>query len=110
MDDIFKSFNQIPTKTIAPGYAAKLIHTATNTLNFLDVKAGSSIGTHSHHHEQLAFVFEGKFELTVNGEARILEPGVFAIIPPSVEHSGTAVTDCKLLDVFTPVREDFKAL
>ena len=53
---------------------------------------------------------EGKFEMTVNGDTQILEPGFFAIIPSNVQHGGTAITDCKLLDIFTPVREDYRAL
>ncbi len=109
-EEIFRSFSDIQPKEIAPGYASKFIHTENNTLNFIDVKAGSAVPLHQHIHEQMAFVLEGKFELTVDGEARVLEPGLFAVIPPNIIHGGIAVTDCKLLDVFSPVREDFKLL
>ncbi|GAB2692216.1 cupin domain-containing protein [Mucilaginibacter koreensis] len=104
------SFSEISTKEIAPGYASKLIHTATNTLNFIDVTAGSTVPLHSHPHEQCAFVLQGEFELTINGQPQRLTPGVFAIIPPNVPHSGKAITPCRLLDVFSPVREDYRNL
>jgi len=107
---IFRHFSDIATKEVAPGFFSKLIHTDTNTINFLDVKAGSSIPLHRHVHQQSSFALEGKFELIVNGEAQVLEPGIFAIIPSNVEHGGTAVTDCKLVDIFSPVREDYRAL
>lgn len=109
-EEIFRSFGNINPKEIAPGFSSKFIHTANNTLNFIEAKAGSTVPLHQHLHEQLSFVLKGKFELTVDGEAKILEPGLFAVIPPNTIHGGTAVTDCKLIDVFSPAREDYKSL
>jgi quercetin dioxygenase-like cupin family protein len=107
---IFHRFSDIKTKEIAPGFFSKLIHTETNTINFIEVKAGCSVPRHQHVHEQCSFVIEGKFELTVNDVPQVLEPGLFAIVPSNVWHSGTAVTDCKLIDIFSPVREDYRKL
>lgn len=107
---VFKYFSNIATKEIAPGFFSKLIHTDTNTINFIEVKAGCSIPLHKHVHQQCSFAIEGKFELIVNGEAQVLEPEIFAIIPSNVEHRGMAITDCKLIDIFSPVREDYRTL
>jgi quercetin dioxygenase-like cupin family protein len=63
---------------------------------------------HSHPHDQVANVVEGKFELTLAGEPRVLEQGSAAIIPPNTPHSGKAITQCRLIDVFYPVREDYR--
>jgi quercetin dioxygenase-like cupin family protein len=59
-------------------------------------------------HHQCAFVLEGEFEMTVDGETQILKPGRFVVIPPDISHSGRAITDCRLLDIFNPVREDYR--
>jgi len=107
---IFHHFNDIETKEIAPGFFSKLIHTETNTLNFIEVKAGCSVPRHRHIHEQCSFVIEGEFELTVNDIPQPLNPGLFAIVPPNVWHSGKAITNCRVLDIFSPVREDYKNL
>ncbi len=107
---VFHRFNDIETKEIAPGFFSKLIHTETNTINFIEVKAGCSVIRHRHMHQQCAFVIEGRFELIVDDIPQVLEPGVFAQIPPDTWHGGTALTDCKLIDVFSPSRDDYKLL
>jgi quercetin dioxygenase-like cupin family protein len=71
------------------------------TFVYWDVPAAVLLPEHSHPHEQVAHTFEGQFEITVNGVTQILGPA------PNAVHSGRALTDCKILDVFSPVREDY---
>jgi len=52
-------------------------------------------------------MIEGEFELTVESETKIVQKGDIAVIPPNAKHSGKAITDCKILDVFYPIREDY---
>jgi quercetin dioxygenase-like cupin family protein len=104
----FLNLEELPQREIVPGYHARFVHTDNNTLSYWNVEAGSSLPEHAHMHEQTSIVLEGKFELMVDGEARVLEPGQWALIPPDVKHSGRAITDCRLLDVFYPVREDYR--
>jgi len=42
-------------------------------------------------------------------ESRVLDPGVVAVIPPNVRHSGKALTACRLIGVFHPGREDCRS-
>lgn len=109
-DHVFRNFDDIDTKEIAPGFFSKLIHTDTNTLNFIEVKAGCSVPLHRHIHQQCSFVTDDKFEMTVDGLTQILDTGVFVVIPSNAWHKGTAITDCKLLDIFSPVRGDYRNL
>lgn len=106
--NIFQKFSEIPVREIASGFFARPVHTENNTINFLQVKAGSEMKLHNHPHEQSSYVLEGEFEMTVNGETKILTANDFVVIPGMVWHSGKAITDCKLVDVFSPVREDFR--
>ncbi len=77
------------------------------TFAYWNIKSGSELPEHSHVHEQVANVTEGTFELTIAGETKSVGPGEVTVIPSNVVHSGVAITDCKILDVFCPVREDY---
>jgi quercetin dioxygenase-like cupin family protein len=103
----FITLAQIPVTDIIDGYHAQFVHTQSMTFSFIDVDAGSVLPMHSHPHEQVSQVIEGIFQLTVDGEVKLLESGIIAVIPPNTLHSGLAITNCKLLDVFNPVREDY---
>ena len=102
--------NPINPIELSPGYTARFVHTAHMTFSFLEVKAGSASAEHSHPQEQVAMLTEGEFELTIEGTPVRFGPGSVIVIPSNVRHSGLAITDCKLMDVFTPVREDFRAM
>lgn len=103
----FLEIDSIGQREILPGYTVRFVHTDSMTFAYWDVKAGSPLPEHSHHHEQVASVVEGTYELTVDGETKQLQAGEIAVIPSNVPHSGVAITDCKLMDVFCPVREDY---
>jgi quercetin dioxygenase-like cupin family protein len=90
------------------GYTARIIHGEEMTLVYWEVAADHAMPEHHHPHEQFANVLVGEFELTVAGETRRLKPGDVALIPPNTLHSGRAISDCRLLDVFHPIRDDMR--
>ncbi len=94
---------------ISKGFIARMIHTDNLTLAYVDVGEGADLPEHAHIHEQVLNMLEGRFELTVNGVPHILEAGDVFAIPSNVPHSGRALTKCRILDVFNPVREDFRS-
>lgn len=104
----FVDIEQLKQTEVIEGYRARTVHTGTMTFVYWTVKAGAAMPLHSHLHEQVAHVLSGQFELTVAGETMLLEPGKVAVIPPHVQHGGHAITDCQLLDVFLPERDDYK--
>lgn len=96
------------TRNILPGCVTRFIHTENMTVSYWNLDAGAVIPDHSHPHEQVTNIVEGEMDLTVDGETKRLVPGAVAYIPSNVRHSGTAVTECYVLDVFHPVREDYR--
>lgn len=109
-DFIMIQVSSIPLKEVIPGYKARFIHTAKLTLAFWEVEPGAAIPLHNHLHEQTMQVLEGEFEFTVAGVTHIYKAGSTVVIPPYVTHGGKSITACKLMDIFCPVREDYKAL
>ncbi len=105
----FINLKDVPSKELLPGFAGRMIHTETMTLAYWDIKAGAVLPEHHHVHEQVAaHVISGELELTLEGETRVMKAGDVAVIPSNAVHSGRAVTDCQVLDVFSPVREDYR--
>ncbi|MBU3744477.1 MAG: cupin domain-containing protein [Sediminibacterium sp.] len=101
---------EIPEIEMIPGFLARFVHTDNLTFSFLTVAAGAALPEHHHPQEQVSMVMEGEFELTVSGKPIRLHPGQVLVIPSGTPHSGKAITNCKLLDVFNPVREDYRKL
>ena len=104
----FIQLDQSAEKELIPGFQAKLIHTDGLTVGYFRIKAGSILPEHHHMHEQISNVLEGEFEMTLDGITQLLKHGTVAVIPSMTVHSGKAVTDCYILDIFNPVREDYK--
>jgi quercetin dioxygenase-like cupin family protein len=99
---------EIPTKEIIPGYHGKLVHTKNMSLAFWEVEKGAIAPEHSHVNEQVMQVLEGEFEFTLNGKTKVYTPGELVVIGSYIPHSGKALTACKLMDVFSPTREEYK--
>ena len=57
--------------------------------------------------EQILFVQSGKFELALEGEKITVKKNELVVIPSNKNHSGIALSDCKLIDVVTPKREEY---
>lgn len=102
------TLEDVEPKEIVPGYTARMVHSETMTLAYWTIEANAELPEHSHPHEQIAIVRAGEFELTVAGETYHLTPGQIKIIPGGVVHSGKALTACELLDIFHPVREEYR--
>lgn len=102
------NLKNVEPREVQPGHRARFVHSARMTVAHWRIDAGSTIPEHDHPHEQVVNVLAGRYELTVAGEPLTLEPGMVVVIPSGVRHSGRALTDAILLDVFQPVREDYR--
>jgi len=103
-----KRIREIQSKEKIPGFRGKFIHSENMSIVYWEIKAGSTLPEHSHPNEQVANVTKGKFEMTSGGKTEILEPGSVSIVPANAKHSGKALTDCRIIDVFYPIREDYR--
>ena len=102
------NLSELPGKEPVPGAEGRFVHSEHMTLAYWTFAAGTPLAEHAHPHEQITCILDGAFELTIEGEPHGLEAGMVAVIPPNARHSGKSITECHLMDVFYPVREDFR--
>lgn len=104
---IFKN-KEIRETDLGEGVSRKVIaHGGTIMAVEVSFKKGA-IGTiHTHEHEQVCYVLEGKFKVTIDEEENILDKGDSYYAKPNVPHGVLALEEGKLLDVFTPQRDEF---
>ena len=62
---------------------------------------------HEHHHSQVTYVESGEFEFSIGDETRTVKGGDSVYIPPHVLHGAVCTKEGMLIDVFSPIREDF---
>jgi quercetin dioxygenase-like cupin family protein len=77
-------------------------------LSYLEMDPGAEVPLHSHPHEQGGILVSGRLQLTIGDETRVVEAGSLFLIPPGVPHRAVACDGpAVILDVFSPVREDY---
>jgi len=105
----FTTLASLPAKEILGGAVrGHYAHLTRLTVGEIALPAGLTVPLHQHPHEQVTYVIEGRFQFTVGAETRVLEPGMVALVPGGVRHGGTTLTACRVLDFFSPAREDYR--
>lgn len=87
-------------RTLATGERMMIAH--------VTLDEGATVPAHSHPHEQLGYVVEGRIRMTISGRDADFEPGDSYFIPGHVEHAAAATTDCLVLDIFSPPRDEYR--
>jgi quercetin dioxygenase-like cupin family protein len=104
----FIELDQLEVREPFLGFKVHFVHSANMTFAHWTIQAGSILPEHAHRHEQVVNMLEGQFELAIAGVTRRLGPRSVAIIPSNAIHSGRAITDCRIIDAFYPIREDYR--
>ncbi|MBK7290663.1 MAG: cupin domain-containing protein [Chitinophagaceae bacterium] len=73
----------------------------------VEFEKGGVGSVHKHHHTQITHIESGVFEVEINGEKKVLKGGDGFYIPPNVLHGAVCHEAGVLIDVFSPMREDF---
>lgn len=104
------NYRDLKKQMIWQGIIGAIHHSEIATIAHIEVAEGTELPQHDHIHEQWSHVIEGKFEFVIDGTKYLVEEGMAVHIPPHVSHSGRALSSCKMIDCFIPVREDWKNL
>ncbi|MCH2179773.1 MAG: cupin domain-containing protein [Mariniblastus sp.] len=107
MNEVIHIWQQ-ESREVIPGYHGRFVHSKAMTHAYWEIESAAELPEHAHHHEQVLNLIEGEFELTVAGESMQLKAGDLVVLHSNVPHSGRAITKCKIIDVFSPARDDYR--
>ncbi len=93
---------------LAPGVTMRPLFGDGAMLNLLEFAPGAGVPAHAHPHEQLGHVLEGELTLSIDGVEHLLGPGDAYQIPGGVKHAARSDRRCLVMDVFQPLREDYR--
>lgn len=104
-------YKEMSAEQIREGAERRLAHTDNLMIvvvDFYDGPKDQPDPPHSHPHEQVCYVAEGKVLFLMDGQQTHLEPGDLFLVPSGKPHSIQQLTEhVRLVDCFTPIREDF---
>lgn len=73
----------------------------------MNYMVGNFATEHTHPHEQSGYVISGKYQMTIDDKEYQLNPGDSYAIPGNIPHSFKVIEAGEVIDVFTPIREDY---
>jgi quercetin dioxygenase-like cupin family protein len=97
----------IPSEQINESIARRFITGDSLTVARFELKKGGVVPSHAHVHEQVSVVMTGALRFTVDGQNTIVRAGEVMQIPSNAVHSVEALEDALVIDVFSPVRQDW---
>jgi quercetin dioxygenase-like cupin family protein len=96
-----------PLETLGSGIARRMLNGEAMTLAEITLAAGATVPLHDHPNEQIATVLSGRLRFVVGEEEREVGTGESVLIPGGVPHRVDALEDSRVLDAFSPPREDW---
>ena len=104
----FINSEKLPKMELFPGALSGILAGENLMLSFLVLEMGGMVPEHSHPHEQAGLMISGRIRFQIGAQDRGMEPGDAFLIPSTVVHSGEVIEGpAKVLDIFSPIREDY---
>jgi quercetin dioxygenase-like cupin family protein len=107
MGQYFIDDSEIRSREISSGIKIKVVSGEKLMLSFVEIPEGAGMSEHSHPHEQAGIVLEGEIEIVIGTESRKLKCGESYFIPARIPHMLRPWKYARVLDVFSPPREDY---
>jgi quercetin dioxygenase-like cupin family protein len=105
---VFIENNDISWETVGQGVRRKIMaYDESLMLVKVEFSQGGVGVVHQHYHTQITHVESGVFEVEIAGEKKVLKAGDVFYIPSNVLHGAVCLESGVLIDVFSPMREDF---
>jgi quercetin dioxygenase-like cupin family protein len=107
--EFFQSLTDAPLETIAPGIRRYIFTLEKVMLAYFELDAGTCVSRHAHPHEQMGILLQGQAVWRMGGVERLLEAPALYRVPSGEPHEVEVTGEgaAHVLDVFSPIREDF---
>ena|SRR5262245_25746423 len=92
---------------LSPSVGRRMLHTETMTVALINLAKGAVVPRHSHPNEQVVNVLEGRLRVVLDDGELEAVAGETLPLAADVPHEVEALEDSVVLDVFSPVREDW---
>src|SRR4051794_2501244 len=97
----------VPSEQITDAIARRFITGETVTVGRFELKEGGVVPSHAHLNEQVSIVLSGVLLFKIDGEETVVRAGEVMQIPPNVAHQVEVLEDTLVIDVFSPIRQDW---
>ncbi|SUW08634.1 cupin 2, conserved barrel domain-containing protein [Brachyspira pilosicoli] len=106
---MYLNFDKTELKNWGNGLKRKILAYSDNLMTvYMEFDEGAIAETHSHDkHEQITYIIDGEFEFIINGEKYLCKTGDSMHFDKNISHGCKCIKKGKLLDTFTPKRQDF---
>ena len=103
-----KRWREEPVEQLGPKIGRRMLHTETMTIAWITLAKGARVPRHEHTNEQIATVLEGRLRFRIgDGHEFVAAAGESMPLAANVPHEVEALEDSVVLDVFSPIREDW---
>jgi quercetin dioxygenase-like cupin family protein len=103
----FHELKNLPEEKITDQISRRILIGDKQMIVWWSMKAGAHAAAHRHPHEQVFWVLTGRMDFRLGDSRRACGPGDLGVVPSNVEHEAWFPTECEVIDVFAPRREDF---
>ena len=108
IEALVTDWNTIPVEQIGEGIERQMVVGQKMMICRLKFDPFVVTPAHSHPHEQMTLVMQGKVKFIVDTEERIVSAGDILQFPSNLWHGATMLDEeVILIDIFSPIREDF---
>lgn len=101
------TWDEIPEETLNPLAGRKALHGKNITLARFRLDKGNVVAMHHHVNDQITMVESGRVRFNLDGEEKELRAGEFLHVAPNVPHGNVALEDTVIIELFSPIREDW---
>ena len=97
----------VPNEQITSTIARRFVTGDSVTVGRFELKQGGIVPSHAHANEQISIVLSGALRFTIGGQDTVVRAGELMQIPGNAAHQVEVLEDTIVVDVFSPVRQDW---